>query len=35
LTSVVADPNTTIHEAKAFTCNVRKGRLARPQQEKV
>lgn len=27
LTSLVADPNTTIHEGKAFTCNVRNGRL--------
>ena len=26
LTSVVGDPNTTIHEGKAFTCNVRKGK---------
>jgi formate dehydrogenase major subunit len=27
LTSVVADPNTSIHENKALTCNLRKGRL--------
>ncbi len=27
LTPVVGDPNTTIHEGKAFTCNIRKGRL--------
>lgn len=27
LTSVVGDPNTSIHEGKAFTCNLRKGRL--------
>jgi len=27
LTSVVGDPNTSIHEAKALTCNIRKGRL--------
>ncbi len=27
LSSVVGDPNTTIHEGKAFTCNLRKGRL--------
>lgn len=27
LTPVVGDPNTTIHEGKAFTCNVEKGRL--------
>jgi formate dehydrogenase major subunit len=30
LSSVVGDPNTSIHEGKAFTCNLRKGRLARP-----
>ena len=29
LSAVVGDPNTTIHEGKAFTCNVRKGRLER------
>jgi len=29
LSSIVGDPNTTIHEGKAFTCNVRKGRLDR------
>ena len=29
LTAIVGDPNTTIHEGKAFTCNVRKGRLVR------
>jgi formate dehydrogenase major subunit len=29
LSSVVGDPNTTIHEGKAFTCNVRRGRLSR------
>ena len=28
LTAVVGDPNTTIHEGKAFTCDLRKGRLA-------
>ncbi|MDQ0339626.1 formate dehydrogenase major subunit [Caldalkalibacillus uzonensis] len=27
LTAIVADPNVTIHSSKAFTCNVRKGRL--------
>ncbi|MBI2756625.1 MAG: molybdopterin-dependent oxidoreductase [Chloroflexi bacterium] len=27
LTSIVGDPNSSIHEGKAFTCNVRKGRL--------
>jgi formate dehydrogenase major subunit len=29
LTAIVGDPNTTIHEGKAFTCNVRRGRLRR------
>jgi len=29
LSAIVADPNSSIHEGKAFTCNVRKGRLAR------
>jgi formate dehydrogenase major subunit len=28
LTSIVADPNVSMHEAKAFTCNIRAGRLA-------
>ncbi|MHB8384198.1 MAG: molybdopterin dinucleotide binding domain-containing protein, partial [Candidatus Binataceae bacterium] len=27
LTSIVTDPNVSMHEAKAFTCNVRAGRL--------
>lgn len=27
LTAVVGDPNTTIHEGKAFTCNLYRGRL--------
>jgi formate dehydrogenase major subunit len=27
LSAVVGDPNTTIHEGKAFTCGLRKGRL--------
>ena len=27
LTSVVGDPNTTIHGGKSFTCNLRKGRI--------
>ncbi|MEW6333679.1 MAG: molybdopterin dinucleotide binding domain-containing protein, partial [Thermodesulfobacteriota bacterium] len=27
LTAVVGEPNTTIHESKAFTCNLRKGRI--------
>ncbi len=26
LSAIVGDPNTTIHEGKAFTCNLRKGR---------
>ncbi len=29
LSAIVGDPNTTIHEGKAFTCNLRKGRLER------
>jgi formate dehydrogenase major subunit len=28
LSAIVGDPNTTIHEGKAFTCNLRKGRIA-------
>jgi formate dehydrogenase major subunit len=32
LTSIVLDPNVSIHEAKAFTCNIRSGRLARTPQ---
>jgi formate dehydrogenase major subunit len=31
LTSVVGDANTSIHEGKALTCNLRKGRLPRPR----
>ncbi len=27
LSAIVGDPNTTIHEGKAFTCNLHKGRL--------
>lgn len=30
LTSVVGEPNTSIHENKSLTCNLRKGRLDRP-----
>jgi formate dehydrogenase major subunit len=26
LSTVVGDPNTSIHEAKAFTCDLRRGR---------
>jgi formate dehydrogenase major subunit len=33
LTSVVADPNTSIHENKALTCNLRKGRLPRRSEQ--
>jgi formate dehydrogenase major subunit len=29
LSSIVGDPNTTIHEGKAFTCDLRKGRHGR------
>ena len=29
LTSVVGEPNTSIHENKSLTCNLRKGRLSR------
>jgi formate dehydrogenase major subunit len=29
LSAIVGDPNSSIHEGKAFTCNVRKGRLER------
>jgi formate dehydrogenase major subunit len=29
LVSLVGDPNVSIEEAKAFTCNLRKGRLRR------
>jgi formate dehydrogenase major subunit len=29
LTSIVTDPNVSIHEAKSFTCNIRPGRLER------
>jgi formate dehydrogenase major subunit len=29
LSAIVGDPNTTIHEGKAFTCDLRKGRLRR------
>jgi formate dehydrogenase major subunit len=31
LTSIVGDANTSIHEGKALTCNLRKGRLRREQ----
>jgi formate dehydrogenase major subunit len=29
LSAIVGEPNVTIHEGKAFTCNLRKGRLER------
>jgi formate dehydrogenase major subunit len=32
LSAIVGDPNTTIHEGKAFTCNLRKGRLRRDSE---
>jgi formate dehydrogenase major subunit len=32
LSSVVGDPNTSIHEGKAFTCSLRKGRIAREER---
>jgi formate dehydrogenase major subunit len=35
LTSIVADPNVSMHEAKAFTCNVRVGRLGIREEEPV
>jgi formate dehydrogenase major subunit len=34
LTSIMLDPNVSMHETKAFTCNVRAGRLEKPQDEK-
>ena len=33
LTSIVSDPNVSMHEGKAFTCQVRKGRLATPSDD--
>lgn len=30
LTPIVTDPNVSMHEGKAFTCQIRKGRLASP-----
>jgi formate dehydrogenase major subunit len=32
LVSLVGDPNVSIEEAKAFTCNVRPGRLNREKR---
>jgi len=34
LTSIVLDPNVSIHESKAFTCDVRAGRLAEKADDK-
>jgi formate dehydrogenase major subunit len=33
LTSVVGDANTSMHEGKALTCSLRRGRLTRPSKE--
>jgi formate dehydrogenase major subunit len=30
LSAMVGDPNVSIHEAKAFTCNLRAGRKGQP-----
>ena len=30
LTSIVMDPNVSMHEGKVFTCQLRKGRLEEP-----
>jgi formate dehydrogenase major subunit len=32
LTSLVTDPNVSIHEAKAFVCDLRRGRHAKPRR---
>jgi formate dehydrogenase major subunit len=32
LSAIVGDPNTTIHEGKAFTCNLRRGRREAAEQ---
>lgn len=34
LTSIMLDPNVSMHETKAFVCNVRAGRLTDQQEEK-
>jgi formate dehydrogenase major subunit len=34
LTSVVGDPNTAMHEGKALTCGLRKGRIAPPTRRR-
>ena len=34
LTSIVLDPNVSMHETKAFSCNVRAGRLENQPEEK-
>ncbi len=33
LSAVVGDPNTSIHEGKAFTCNIARGRLSRGRRD--
>ena len=33
LTSIVADPNVSMHEAKAFVCQVRPGRVSGEKKE--
>lgn len=35
LTSIVADPNVSMHEAKAFVCNVRPGRLREQSRDEA
>jgi formate dehydrogenase major subunit len=35
LTSIVFEPNVSIHEAKAFACEVRRGRIASRRDEPV
>jgi hypothetical protein len=33
ISSLVADPNVTIHEGKVFSCNIRPGRRSKPAPE--
>jgi formate dehydrogenase major subunit len=33
LTSIVTDPNVSMHEGKAFTCQIRRGRLTTPSDQ--
>lgn len=35
LTSLITEPNVSMHEAKAFCCDIRPGRLIRPQRGKL